>query len=321
MLLVPSHEIPPLMRRAHVIHGYRPTDQPRLYYLKSAFQLHNELVNVWTHAVPFTLQVFFYLLPEVFTHQRWPVLVLYSGIACLLAASALTHLMVSWFGIFKTLDFKTPATPDPLLKFQHSRSQKDHVFWLLVDFSGIAVFALCVGVQRWSCRVDSGHPLTSTLYLSSLLLVVAAQYLTTCGLFLFKPYWGARQLIRMGSCLLLAIWLYIPIAERYYHYHWAESVEADATLHLHSQAFLWLLASGVFMGANVPERLWPGRFDLFGYGHQLFHLCIAMVTWALVDAADLDCRVDLAGLGVVGQLQGYGGGAGNQSVPLSHREL
>jgi len=94
MLLVPSHEIPPLMRRAHVIHGYRPTDQPRLYYLKSAFQLHNELVNVWTHAVPFTLLQLFYLLPEVFTHQRWPVLVLYSGIGVLLAASALTHLMV-----------------------------------------------------------------------------------------------------------------------------------------------------------------------------------------------------------------------------------
>ncbi|KHJ86633.1 hypothetical protein OESDEN_13608 [Oesophagostomum dentatum] len=43
------------------------------------------------------------------------------------------------------------------------------------------------------------------------------------------------------------------------------------------------------MGAKVPERFAPGLFDILGYGHQLFHLCIIMVAWNLCDAAHYDC--------------------------------
>ncbi|KAK6767177.1 hypothetical protein RB195_026451 [Necator americanus] len=69
----------------------------------------------------------------------------------------------------------------------------------------------------------------------------------------------------------------------------AEDSSADNSLHLHSNAFSWLLFSGIFMGAKVPERFAPGLFDIFGYGHQLFHLCIIMVAWNLCDAAHYDC--------------------------------
>ncbi|CAI5451933.1 unnamed protein product [Caenorhabditis angaria] len=43
------------------------------------------------------------------------------------------------------------------------------------------------------------------------------------------------------------------------------------------------------MGAHIPERFAPGVFDIVGYGHQLFHLCIDMVSWNLLDAANIDC--------------------------------
>ena len=44
----------------------------------------------------------------------------------------------------------------------------------------------------------------------------------------------------------------------------------DDSLTQHSRAFYWLLLSGVFMGAQVPERFAPGLFDIYGYGHQVF---------------------------------------------------
>lgn len=40
---------------------------------------------------------------------------------------------------------------------QHSRSTHDHIFWFLVDFAGIAIFALCIGLQRFGCQQDM-HP-------------------------------------------------------------------------------------------------------------------------------------------------------------------
>lgn len=43
----------------------------------------------------------------------------------------------------------------------------------------------------------------------------------------------------------------------------------DDTLDQHSHAFYWLLLSGIFMGAQVPERFAPGLFDIYGYGHQV----------------------------------------------------
>lgn len=45
------------------------------------------------------------------------------------------------------------------------------------------------------------------------------------------------------------------------------------------------------MGANIPECFAPGKFDYFCYGHQLFHLCIFMVTWNVCEAARLDAEV------------------------------
>jgi len=42
------------------------------------------------------------------------------------------------------------------------------------------------------------------------------------------------------------------------------------------------------MSGKVPERFFPGKFDLFGYGHQLFHLCIWMMAWNVCEAAVQD---------------------------------
>lgn len=58
----------------------------------------------------------------------------------------------------------------------------------------------------------------------------------------------------------------------------------DSALTLHTQAFMWLVMAGFFMGGNFPECVFPGIFDIFGYGHQvglivsvyIAHLCLAV---------------------------------------------
>ncbi|KHJ79960.1 hypothetical protein OESDEN_20375, partial [Oesophagostomum dentatum] len=87
-------------------------------------------INVWTHFVPAVCLIFFYIIPEIHSPTpRLPVLVLYTGVGVLLLGSTLAHLL-------------------------HSRSPHDHIFWFLVDFSGIAMFGCSIGLQRFSCSTD-----------------------------------------------------------------------------------------------------------------------------------------------------------------------
>ncbi|EPB76321.1 hypothetical protein ANCCEY_04578 [Ancylostoma ceylanicum] len=89
-------EIPQLLKRHHIVKGYRPLYQPVHYYYRSAFYSHNELINVWTHLVPAVCLIVYYFIPEIVSPSpRLPVLVLYTGVASLLVGSTLAHLLVS----------------------------------------------------------------------------------------------------------------------------------------------------------------------------------------------------------------------------------
>src|SRR5665213_2886059 len=44
--MLSSAEVPRLLQRSHVHFGYRPPNQSPVYYVTSAFRLHNELVRV-----------------------------------------------------------------------------------------------------------------------------------------------------------------------------------------------------------------------------------------------------------------------------------
>ncbi|KAL6743175.1 hypothetical protein Aduo_016251 [Ancylostoma duodenale] len=255
-------EIPQLLKRHHIVKGYRPLYQPIHYYYRSAFYSHNELINVWTHLVPAVCLIFYYFIPEIVSPApRLPVLVLYTGVASLLVGSTLAHLL-------------------------HSRSPHDHIFWFLVDFSGIALFGCSIGLQRYSCSMETTNIFTLAYLPSLLLIVLVLQFLSACYLFVCRPDWPWRLELRMATCLLLAVWVHVPLLGRYM----AEDTSTDNSLYLHTNAFNWLLFSGIFMGAKVPERFAPGLFDIFGYGHQLFHLCIIMVAWNLCEAAHQDCK-------------------------------
>ncbi|KAI6230192.1 hypothetical protein M3Y99_01086200 [Aphelenchoides fujianensis] len=234
-------DVPVLLRRSYVRHGYRPLHRSLRYYVSSAFTWHNELVNFWTHFVPL-------------------------------------------IGLYL---------------FYHSRSPLDHVFWLLVDFSGIALFSLSVGVTRFACRAENS-PLFTSIYVPGLASIILLQYLTTCGFFVIWPFWKTRHAIRILSCGAVAFWIYLPLYDRYLASAWEQLMafpasSSDASLALHNRGFHFLLAAGFFMGANFPECCAPGRFDLVGYGHQLFHLCITYVTWCVCETVNLDCAQRLDG--------------------------
>lgn len=46
--------------------------------------------------------------------------------------------------------------------------------------------------------------------------------------------------------------------------------------------------SAVLYVFHVPERFWPGKFDLIGQSHQLFHLTTFLCTWSQFQALKCD---------------------------------
>ncbi|KAF8383024.1 hypothetical protein PRIPAC_72166 [Pristionchus pacificus] len=252
-------EVPILLRRPHIHRGYRPLNQPKKYYYKSAFYAHNECLNVWTHFAPLFFLLYYYTYPELISDSpRFPVLLLHFGHIILFLGSSSAHLL-------------------------HSRSPHDHIFWFCIDFAGIAIFGMCIGLQRYACQSDL-NPFIDWMYLPSLFIVsLLGQFFSSCALFVHYPFWKGRAIARMATGLFVAIWLYLPIIHRY-----TDPIEGD-DMSVHTRAFTWLIVSGIFMGGNFPERFFPGIFDVIGYGHQLFHLCVNMVGWNLLYTADTDC--------------------------------
>uniref|UniRef100_A0A0K0D2Y5 PAQR3 n=1 Tax=Angiostrongylus cantonensis TaxID=6313 RepID=A0A0K0D2Y5_ANGCA len=135
--------------------------------------------------------VSFYVIPELLSSTpRLPNLVLYTGVTMLLLASSLAHLL-------------------------HSRSLQDHVFWVLVDFSGIALFGCSIGLQRFSCASDMSFLGQMAFLLSLMLIGLVVQFFTNCYMLVSEPTWRWRLELKMATSLLLAIWVYVPLIQRY----------------------------------------------------------------------------------------------------------
>jgi hypothetical protein len=52
--------------------------------------------------------------------------------------------------------------------------------------------------------------------------------------------------------------------------------------------FLAACGSAFFYALHVPERMWPGKFDVLGQSHQIFHLTSFLTTWAQLQAIKCD---------------------------------
>uniref|UniRef100_A0A0N4ZTK5 Progestin and adipoQ receptor family member 3-like n=1 Tax=Parastrongyloides trichosuri TaxID=131310 RepID=A0A0N4ZTK5_PARTI len=264
-MLIDVDDTPAILRRHHILTAYRPLHKSTLYYLSTAFIPNNEMLNFWTHFLPAIYILSNYLYPEIISSNgpQFNLFILYTGIIILFICSSFSHLL-------------------------HSKCYSSHVYWLLIDFFGISYFSICTGLQRFLNSKSQGLWYDIGYVPCLLIASLGLQFLCTSYLFVFKNFWRGRIPIKIISSLIVALWIYVPLLERYFDK--TLSTE-DVALRLHTKAFGWLLLSGVFMGSKIPERFVHGKFDIIGYSHQLFHCCIFMVTWNLCEGAYIDNKI------------------------------
>jgi hypothetical protein len=89
-----------------------------------------------------------------------------------------------------------------------------------------------------------------------------------------------------------------PLLEDTYHY----GVFKNKSDFFYVVQFVAACASAFFYSFHVPERLCPGRFDLLGQSHQIFHLTSFLTTWAQLQAIKCDMNEFIIGHFNLGQL-------------------
>ena len=258
-----STAVPIQFREPFIFSHYRLPYKPWIYYLQSAFNLHNETWNIWSHLLPslflmmrvvqVTVQYWPYVLTDV---TIWPLLCCGLGFSSNLFLSATVHMFIS-------------------------RSEMDHHWFFQLDYLGIALGALSGGIGL--------HFLAGTQEYMDLfghwpfyMTVILIQSIVICcsigKLCYHRPYPWTRSLwnsISCGGAMLVSM---IPLWCRLYFYLTSKDKNAkdDLLMKGHIWVPICMVISNVFYVSRLPERFLPGKVDVFLHSHVFFHFFISM---------------------------------------------
>lgn len=276
-------DVPPRVTESFILSGYRFPDYTLTECLLSAFRPTNETGNFWTHFLP--LFLFSYHFLEVFGWEGappghapffYPLWTYFLGVFCLLLGSSLAHLLnsmslvvreVCFFLDYGAISAYTVGSSLAYFYYIHPRAvlpDLDQDQDLDPDPPASAYATLRLAVFFESFYIPSA-------------CAVAIVCVLSCST--TRQRWRRhRYLIRTLVFLLPLLVSSTPVFYRLLTRSPYPAGSASLAASAPSSAFfwhhcLWLLASAVFNISKLPERLAPGRFDIWGHSHQWFHCC------------------------------------------------
>lgn len=242
-----ASQVPELRRRPFIV-GYYRLEPPRACHM---WCCHNELLNIWTHAaaIVFTfaqLAAWVVTWEGVFSPSD-PELSLYRlGILCFFAAGLWT------FAVSTQYHLKMSGTDDEFL------------CWMYLDQScclALIVIGFFAGVPMgFHC-----HPHLQLMYVVSSSVVCAVMALCICRI--PQERWDLiAGVIFIGSGVgyLTPAVHFLVVSEQGRLLVWRKFLLQMAMT----------ILGGCFYVSFFPERFAPGRFDLVGQSHQLWHVAI-----------------------------------------------
>ena len=252
--------------------GYRHLNQPWSYYAGSIFRLHNETINVWTHLV--ALFIYIYITIH-YGHQfgywnyrsTWGILGF--GIACILSTlfSSVAHLF-------------------------HSQSPSAHYTFFQVDYAGVGLYSQYSALLFYTC---SGTPLFYKtvdpyyVYINNILGIMM------CVLPNYAHVSQNGSLVKKHIMVTLigiihTLFIVAPVSFQIY-----ECLQGGPHCHNynagnHISCLVSISITVFWFVSNWPQRFYPRRFDLFGQGHQIFHVTLVLTSMLQLRAAVADWK-------------------------------
>lgn len=285
-----SHtDVPPRVIENFILTGYRFPNYSLKECLLSAFRPTNETGNFWTHFLP--VFIFSYYFVEVFEwegapHCRDPFFYAlwnyFIGVLCLLMASSMAHLLnsmslvvreVCFFVDYGTISAYTVGSSLAYYYYIHPQAavverggyNTSHTDWKHDPAPASAL-----------PNATAFNMFFETFYIPSACVVAIICVLSCCNT---RQRWRKyRYVIRTLVFLLPFLVSSTPVFYRlltkspYSTTSTSFAVSTSMSCYFYRHC-LWLIVSAVFNISKIPERLAPGRFDIWGHSHQWFHCC------------------------------------------------
>ena len=247
-------DLPHWQRDNHHIHtGYRPASFSFLVSFQSLTYLHNETVNIYTHllpgmlAIPAGVALYQALSPRYETASQADIYAFscfFAGAAFCLGMSATYHTIVNHSPtvsrIGNALDYVgivglIVGSFIPSVYFGfYCIPALQRLYWTMICTIGVGCTFVSIIPQF---RTPRWRPFRAAMFVG---MGLSAVFPVIHGLQLYGIDQMRRQ-IGLGWLLL--------------------------------QGFLYILGAGIY-AARVPERLRPGKFDILGSSHQIFHVLV-----------------------------------------------
>ncbi|KIW08217.1 uncharacterized protein PV09_01145 [Verruconis gallopava] len=248
------HEIEEWQRdNVFIRRGYRPASNSFKKSAKSLAYLHNETVNIYTHLIGAVVSAlaFFWLYSII--HPRYE------------SATTQDVLVFSCFFLGATACLGLSAAFH--LFSNHSRSVQ--VFGNQLDYLGIVFLiwgsfipSIYYGFQRDPQLITKYWIMITTIGAMTATATLMPVFRTPT----FRPI-RALMFVGMG---LSAIF---PVLHGLQIYGYSIMKDAIGFDWLLTQGILYILGASIY-AARVPERFAPGRFDIWGSSHQIFHVLV-----------------------------------------------
>ncbi|RKU43099.1 hypothetical protein DL546_003839 [Coniochaeta pulveracea] len=256
--LITYHDLPAWYQdNCFIITGYRPVSNSTRACFGSWFYLHNESMNIYTHLIPclaFLLGIWYVLQ---YLHARYP------------SVSAGDDGLFVFFLLTATACLGLSTAYHTLL----NHSAEAERLWLRMDFVGIVV--LTVG------DIVSGVYMgfwCETLYRKIYWGMIAS--LGTVTIFILVTPWfqGQRwRVFRTMTFVATGLTAIAPLAHGICYFGWKAMVRQSGLPYYLAEGACLVLGAVIY-ATRFPESLKPGRFDIYGGSHQLFHVLVVVAT-------------------------------------------
>ncbi|CAL4069310.1 unnamed protein product, partial [Meganyctiphanes norvegica] len=223
---------------------------------KSVFKLHSETGNIWTHLVGciafIYVMIYFLSVSPIVFEEKFIFSTFFLGAILCLGFSTLLHTL-------------------------GCHSESSCKLFGKLDYCGISLLITgsCV---PWFYYVFYCDYISKIVYIS---MIVILGTLTMVFSLYDKFGTSEYRTMRALSFVIFGMSAAIPAVHYMSIMDWNDQVNTTAMQSVFLLAFLYVLGAGIY-AARIPERLFPGKCDLWFQSHQIFHVLVvagAFVTY------------------------------------------
>jgi len=251
-----EHHIPEYMKYHFVHNGYR-MNMTFLQSFTSLFKIHNETLNIWTALLSFV--VFFVICMRVIFGTSDGMTFWEKGAYVVYTVTAmytfLGSLLYHWF---------------------QCMSKTHHECLLRMDISGIGFLIMGSYYPPIYYAFQSAQGF-GIFYLASISVMCVL-----CCMMLLFPRFSEEKYRYFRVTVLSGTGLFgiIPLIHLYFlHEGGLQNPVFYAKVIAVLELYVWYGLAVFFYASKIPERLFPGKFDVVGCSHQFWHTFVFVATY------------------------------------------